>query len=357
MKTNRQKKTLSGFSLFSGSTLAMAFSLLAVIFLLIWWQSLLTRHLEVQYRFFAAQVIASQPASADLQRLIRDQDEKLAAQLFPRGEGAPAAAEAAQLIHNRLANRQKMVLYERTFFILLLLSGHLFFVYIYFRERMRRKLTEETILLATHELRQPLQSLSLALETAQHSAKGKSRTAIESGLTDINRLGQHIRWLAGSFAGEKQTTEISEIGAFPSYLEKLLKEEFTPAEVARITIHSGFSGAVKIRLSEPLLRFVVRNLTENALKYAHGNVELTTELRGRKLVLCVKNRGEKLAPGIFSRLGNVFFRSPSASVQNKSGFGLGLYLCGRIIRRARGRLTLENDSSGNTIGEIILKTV
>ncbi|HNA80136.1 MAG TPA: hypothetical protein PKY99_11815, partial [Turneriella sp.] len=120
MSVSRQKKNLSGFSFFSGSALAMAFSLLSVIGLLLWWQSLITRHLEIQYRFFSTQVTSGAPVSEDLLRLIRDQDERLARELFPQAENNLAPANAREIIQARLANRRKMVIYERTFFILLL---------------------------------------------------------------------------------------------------------------------------------------------------------------------------------------------------------------------------------------------
>jgi signal transduction histidine kinase len=342
MSIGRQKKNLSGFSFFSGSALAMAFSLLSVIGLLLWWQSLITRHLEVQYRFFSTQVTSGMAVSEDLIRLIRDQDERLARELFPQAENNRAPDNAREIIQARLANRRNMVIYERTFFILLLFSGHLFFLYIYFRERQRRKLTEETILLATHELRQPLQSLSLALETLQHDARGASKTAVSAGLTDINRLSQHIRWLASTFAENKSDRQLTEVSDLASWFERLAVEEFSERERLRLKVNLP-AGALTLRIEENLLRFVLRNLTENALRYAQGNVEISAEAGRRSVRFTIANAGARLQPADFRRLGNLFFRSPAAEIQNQSGFGLGLYLCGRLARRARGRLTLVNE--------------
>jgi len=353
MTMSRQKKNLSGFSFFSGSALAMAFSLLSVIGLLLWWQSLITRHLEIQYRFFSAQVVAGASVSDDLLRLIRDQDERLARELFPNPGNMRAPLNSGEIIQARLTNRRKMVIYERTFFVLLLFSGHLFFLYIYFRERQRRKLTEETILLATHELRQPLQSLSLALETLQGNARGASKTAITAGLGDINRLGQHIRWLAGTFAESKQKSRLTQLSSLASWFDSLLREEFSERERQRLQTHVP-ADAVILRIEENMLRFVLRNLTENALRYAQGNVEISAEIGRRRLRFTVANAGARLRQSDFRRLGNLFFRLPAAEVQNKSGFGLGLFLCGRIARRARGSLTLFNDGD-RLVAELVLR--
>lgn len=336
-----RKKTLSDLSFFSGSALAMAFSLLSVIGLLLWWQNLITRHLQIQYRFFSNQVSAGTRVSEDLLRLIRDQDERLARELFPQSETSVAPENSRAIIEARLANRRKMVIYERTFFILLLFSGHLFFLYIYFRERQRRKLTEETILLATHELRQPLQSLSLALETLQHSARGTSRSAITAGLTDIHRLGQHIRWLALTFAPAKPQRKFAEIRDLNAWMAVLLRDEFSERERARLQVLLP-ALPVRLRIEESLLRFVLRNLTENALRYGHGPVAIAAELRRSRVLFTVINAGAQLQQKDFRRLGNLFYRSPAADIQNQSGFGLGLYLCGRIARRAGGSLMLKN---------------
>jgi signal transduction histidine kinase len=342
MSIGRQKKNLSGFSFFSGSALAMAFSLLSVIGLLLWWQRLITRQLEIQYRFFSTQVTSGAAVSADLVRLIREYDERLARELFLHTENNVAADNARDIIQARLASRRKMVIYESTFFILLLFSGHLFFLYIYFRERKRRRLTEETVLFATHELRQPLQSLSLALETLQHDARGASKTAVSAGLIDINRLSQHIRYLASTFAEKKSGRELTEISDLVSWFDRLVREEFSDRERQRLQINLP-AGALTLRIAENQLRFVLRNLIENALHYAQGSVEVLAEADRKSVRFTIANAGARLQPADFRRLGNLFFRAPSAEVQNKSGFGIGLYLCGRIARRARGRLTLVNE--------------
>jgi signal transduction histidine kinase len=353
MSTRSLKKHLSRYSFFSGSALAMAFSLLSVIGLLLWWHKLITRHLEIQYRFFSAQVKRGAPVPDDLLRLIRDQDEKLAGELFPDSQNNLAPANAREIIEARLENRRKMVIYELTFFVLLLFSGHLFLLYIYFRERQRRRLTEETILLATHELRQPLQSLSLALETVQRDARGASKTAISSGLNDINRLAQHIRWLATSFAGAKLQNNQTQLASIASWFAALLREEFNERELKRLQINLPDKSAL-LCIEENQLHFILRNLTENALRYALGTVEISAQIERRRVRFTIANAGARLQQADFRRLGNLFFRSPAPDIQNTSGFGLGLYLCGRIARRARGRLTLLHDGD-RLIAELLVR--
>lgn len=349
-----QRKNLSGISLFSGSALAMAFSLLAVIVLLVWWQQLISKNLETQYRFFASEA-AGDSVSDGLRRLIEDQDPKLAAQIFSEQASNALVPHAKQVIEERLQNRHKMVHYEQAFFTVLLLSGHLFFLYIYFRERLRRRQTEETILLATHELRQPLQSLSLALETVAPKAKGQSLKAIESGLRDITRLGDHIRYLARAFApggNTKGTVEITNLGDF---VQNLVAREFEKNEQKRVVIRIAVDTGVRLATSAESLGFLLRNLTENALKYAEDSVQISGKIAGKNLLLTIENNGAAIPAADFKKIGSIFYRPAAAGVQNTTGFGLGLYLCGRIARNARGKLLFQNDATGRTTANLVLR--
>jgi signal transduction histidine kinase len=349
-----QRKNLSRLSLFSGSALAMAFSMLSVIVLLIWWQQLISRNLEAQYRFFAAETIGNDVTDA-LRRLIENQDAKLGAMLFQDKNSNSAVHDARSIIAERLKNRQKMVLYEQAFFIMLLLSGHIFFLYIYFRDRLRRRQTEETILLATHELRQPLQSLSLALETVAPKAKGQSLKAIESGLKDITRLGDHIRYLAGAFSPVERKAGMTRIENLQDFIETLILREFSAADRRRIVLRLEATGTIQLKLNTQLFSFLLRNLTENALKYATGTAEISGKLDAKYLSLFFENAGAAIKREDFERIGSIFYRPAAAGVQNTTGFGLGLYLCGRIARNAKGKLLFQNDEAGRTAAQLILR--
>lgn len=350
------RKNLSQFSLFSGWALVMAISMLSVVVLLVWWQRLLLRNLDLQYGFFRSEIANSSEVSPGLRRYLSEQDDKLAKQLFGNAKTDQPPENVVQLIDERLKNRRKMVLYEQIFFIVLLLSGHVFFLYIYFRERVRRRLTEETILLATHELRQPLQSLSLALETVAPAAKGRSREAIQTGLTEIGKLSQQIRWLASTFSSSHSAADRTQVIDFAQYLQSLLNEEFTPADQKRVKIEAAKSTAGELRIAPGLLHFVLRNLLENALKYSSGNVQITAAPAGKNIEFSIAGSGKVMDHQEFRRIGGIFYRSNRADVQNTSGFGLGLYLTSRIVRRARGRLMLEHDKQGMTTAKLTLRT-
>ncbi len=333
----------------------MALSLLSVIGLLVWWQKLLSHNLDVQYGFIESQLMGRSQVSNEFYRFVLAQDEKLAEQVFVPGSPIVIRAGALKMAAERLKNRRRMVMYEQVFFILLLLSGHLFFLYVYVRERVRRKQIEETVLLATHELRQPLQSLSLALETMQPRAKGRTLAAIETGLVEITRLSQHIRFLAETFsqASARMTCQVTDMSRL---VTDLMNRDFDLAQRQRIRQSVESHAPLTVPLSEALFRFVLRNLTENALKYGDGEITIAITFPRHRVVVDVTSTGKVVQADDFKAIGNIFKRSRTATVQNTPGFGLGLYLCGRIIRRASGKLQLVQSSHGAVTAHLELKT-
>lgn len=217
-------------------------------------------------------------------------------------------------------------------------------------------MTEETILLATHELRQPLQSLSLALETVAPHAKGRSRDAIQNGLQDIGKLSQQIRWLAATFSGTETNHDSVTLQDFPVYIRNLVNEEFNAAEQQRFQLNFKQQRGVNLKLSAAMLHFVLRNLLENALKYAAGSVAVSALWKGNSMQLTISSSGRTLSNQEFRRIGSIFYRSNRAEVQNTPGFGLGLYLASRIARRAGGKLIIEHDKKGRTTAILKLRT-
>ncbi|HRP69621.1 MAG TPA: HAMP domain-containing sensor histidine kinase [Turneriella sp.] len=340
-----QRKNLSRISLFSGSTLLKAFSMLSVIGLLFWWQHLIERNLENQYNFFAKEISAGTVSNA-LRELIEKQDRTLAAQIFSTPKSNSVNSTSIQIIHARLLNRQNMLFYEQSFFILLLLSGHFFFVYIYFREHRKRKQIEQTILLATHELRQPLQSLSLALEAVHPKATEKTQAALELGLNDIHRLGELVRYLAGAFATKKDTSFFL-ITNLETFIENFIETSFSSVK-KRIRTDTKASPSFRLNIAAERLHFLFRNLTENALKYAKDTIQIHAKLEEKYFIFSVMNSGASIDSNSFKKIGSAFYRATSVEVQNKTGFGLGLYLSGLIARQAGGTLTIENTKEGIT---------
>jgi len=94
-----------------------------------------------------------------------------------------------------------------------------------------------------------------------------------------------------------------------------------------------------------LLRRAVRNLLENARRYAASAVELALYQEGEFAVIEVKDQGPGVPQEFQSRIFEPFYRLPGASEQD-GGVGLGLALVQSIAKRHGGSASCRNRAGG-----------
>jgi signal transduction histidine kinase len=95
-----------------------------------------------------------------------------------------------------------------------------------------------------------------------------------------------------------------------------------------------------------LLRRLLRNLLDNARRYAPGQGELDVEIEqseSHALVLRVNDRGPGISTQYLEQVFSPFFRLPGSA---EGGVGLGLALVRSIVKRHHGRVWCENRPGG-----------
>ena len=92
---------------------------------------------------------------------------------------------------------------------------------------------------------------------------------------------------------------------------------------------------------EDLLEIVMRNLFENAVKYADkgSKIIIETELENNNLVLDIRNRASGLSPQLKDRLFDRFLAFPVN--EQPKGTGIGLYNVRKIIEAHGGRVSCD----------------
>ena len=94
-----------------------------------------------------------------------------------------------------------------------------------------------------------------------------------------------------------------------------------------------------------LLRRLIRNLLENARRYADGEVRVSVRREGTHAVLRVSDRGPGVPPAERERIFEPFYRLPGAS-EREGGVGLGLALVKSIAQRHGGNVRCEDAAGG-----------
>ena len=219
-------------------------------------------------------------------------------------------------------------------------------------ERQRRFIAD-----ASHELRTPVAILSGEAEVAlsQNSRSAEEyRESLENLHVEAKRLSRIVEDLftltradSGQYSLSPQDFYLDELVASCVHSVRTL------ALAKNITLTTNTPGELPIRADESLLRRLLLNLIDNAVKYTPAGGHITVESKAvpEGLEVSVADTGpgipKELQPRIFER----FFRvDPSrARSANDGGAGLGLSIALWIAEAHHGRLTLvRSDSTGSS---------
>lgn len=187
---------------------------------------------------------------------------------------------------------------------------------------------------ASHDLRQPLQSLTLLQELLNQTVEGEKPRKL------LSRQGQTLAAMSGMLNALLDINQI-EAGVvearpviFPiADLLDLLRDEFSYLAQARnLSLHILPSAAL-VHSDATLLMQMIRNLLGNAIKYTkHGKILLGCRRRGETLRIEVWDTGIGIAADQLHAIFEEFHQIDNAARERSLGLGLGLSIVQRLGR-------------------------
>ncbi|TMJ30235.1 MAG: HAMP domain-containing histidine kinase [Alphaproteobacteria bacterium] len=205
-------------------------------------------------------------------------------------------------------------------------------------ERIEELIAAHRLLLAncSHELRTPLARIAVAASLLGDSADPRTREELRRDIAELDQLIEEI--LLASRLEAVSGLERHE----PIDLLALAAEEAAHYEL------EASGQPVIVDGDRLLLRRLVRNLLENARRYAgDGPIELSVRPEGGRAVLEVRDHGPGVAPDERERIFEPFYR-PAATRETGRGSGLGLALVRDIAGRHGGTVVcLAADGGGS----------
>ena len=212
------------------------------------------------------------------------------------------------------------------------------------REAVRAR--DEFLSVAGHELRTPIQSISLLSEQlAVRARSGESGEALVPSLDALSQAAERLVRLT------HQVLDVSRITAGQLVLDRA---SVNLSELARDVANrfgmqaASPDGALELDL-EPVcghwdrdrLDQVVTNLLSNAVKYGDGRpVRLRVRREESAALLAIEDRGIGIAPGDQAR---IFERFERAAPERYAGLGLGLWIARRIVEAHGGSIAVESE--------------
>jgi heavy metal sensor kinase len=204
---------------------------------------------------------------------------------------------------------------------------------------------------AAHELRTPIAILRGDLELAYHDEKASedTRAFLQKTLDRVIALGRivdNLLLLARSDSGNYPIKKV--LFRLDAAVHEIFEDLQILADGRALTVHLQACGELEFFGDELLIRRLLMNLCENAVKYTpQGKIELALQKTKTATVFTISDTGEGIPaedlPHIFDR----FYRVDK-SRSSASGSGLGLAICQWIVAAHHGEINLSSSVGAGT---------
>jgi signal transduction histidine kinase len=202
---------------------------------------------------------------------------------------------------------------------------------------------------ASHELRSPLTRIRMGLELMVSPADPAAVQAKDEITRNIAELDQLIEEILLASRLDAKEADLGSIE--PVDLLGLAAEECARTGATLETDPAG--GELVVPGVSKLLRRAVRNLLENAGRYADGQTQLSLGQDNTSVWIRVCDNGPGVPQAFQTRIFEPFYRLPGAS-ERDGGVGLGLALVKSITQRHGGTVACSNRPTGGACFEIRL---
>lgn len=208
---------------------------------------------------------------------------------------------------------------------------------------------DEHLAFVLHDLRTPLEALSLATTLLERSLPVENRTSgINSAVSvlrgNINRLSRRVRHVLSTASGLGQAfrSQFTKLNLH-AQVENVVRDLEPLALSGGTTVRNQIDEQFEVYTDEILLAQISENLLSNALKFtSQGVIEIGAKrTTDDQWIQCwVKDSGQGIPP---EKIDRVFERFETGSEQNHSGLGLGLAIVKEIIDLHKGEIWVQSE--------------
>jgi two-component system, OmpR family, sensor histidine kinase SenX3 len=266
--------------------------------------------------------------------------------------------------------RQGLLLFFGVIFFAAIILGLILNTGFLVREIRLNEQHDSFINAVTHELKTPITSIRLYLETLQRRDVDETQRQhfYKLMLDDTDRLRGTVDQVlkAGEVryrrAAARNPVEID----FPNIVGECMDLARTRHHLQPAALHwlqdappngaaSNANASIKVLGDADELRTAITNILDNAIKYSGADVDVSVAIDtpdAERVVLRVRDRGVGIPAGELKRIFKRFYRVPrSRAASHAKGTGLGLFIVRAIARAHGGKVFAESagDARGTTV--------
>jgi len=217
------------------------------------------------------------------------------------------------------------------------------------------KLYDNFIANVTHELKSPLASIQMYLETldTRDVPAAKQKEFLNYMMNDAKRLNHLINSILEiSSLEQKKTIFTYHVHDADTLIHALIQEAMQRFKLTDKNIHVEGHVNCQCVADQDALQIVLDNLVDNAIKYSVNPVEIGVKLRQtpQRIIITFSDQGIGISDKEKKKIFHKFYRLHNKNIPSVKGTGLGLYWVREIIRNHGGKVSVF--SKGEDLGTV-----
>lgn len=274
-----------------------------------------------------------------------------------QGELSATRQQTLERIDREARLRTWQYLGEGGIFLLIVMLAALY-VFRSMRRQIRFSRQQHNFMMAvTHELKSPIASAKLNLETLKkHQLEPeRQRKFLDNTLREVERLNQLSSNMLLASQFESRQYHLVRERTDCSILVRQAVQDFRARQPERL-VEAELEDDVFVTADTLMLQIALSNLLENAAKYSPKErpVAVTLSRREGQARLAVADQGAGIPVAERRKIFGRFYRIGNEYTRKAKGTGLGLFLTRKIVEQHGGRIRVLDNSPCGSVFEILL---
>ena len=255
-------------------------------------------------------------------------------------------------------NRIGMILSEGSMFVIVFVFGAISLHKVINREQRLQEQKKNFLLSVTHELKSPLASIKILLQTIQKRDLTKTQILdfIDKSLRDVERLDDMVEnmLLASKIDNRSYTFPKANFNLSVLVDSIVNRLQISKCDNQQI-VDAEIEPKIEITGDKFALTSVVTNLIENAIKYSGPCESVVVKLFSKdgKIHLQVADHGIGIDDSEKARIFERFYRVGSEETRNTKGTGLGLFIVKQVLDKHEATIRVKDNRPAGSVFEVV----